>query len=819
MKHEALLALTTTAQILFFLQISAVMGRLSIEWPEPLRSFFQFFLVFTFDLNILRMGCVATMSELSVYLMKLAVIPTFVIALTLVHSVDCFIRGKSLLSQKHALLGSIGIFVTSLYAALTSAISSPFQCSHHPSDRWSMKASQGVICWEGGEHVTMIICATLALSILFAFFAWVVRLIQMYPKRMAEGDVRFLNTYSFLFLRVRPAARWYVVMFLARNGVIALIPAIPNAFWQAFAMIFTFGISAGTTLYVMPWKLMPANYYEIFTCVAFQANVVVAIPFVASTEDVNILPEVALGFVLLCFAAAPLMLLRWFVIRVTSHQKAYRWFLCHQKASAGAFARMLKVFLVEKYDRGVFLDSDDLVDLSKLFRYIECDTEFLVPLCTKEILFSPWCLGEIAVSTLHHIQISPVYFPGFCPPADNFIADVSLHVPMTVLTESGLSLEDVQDGLRNLCLCPYSEIPTFFDEVTILQLMGKLSDTEGRSSGLRASIASGLRRGNSVNSNKSAVSQRSSSKLSTMKSGNSNSWASGTHAICLDSAQSEAVATGLVLIKMLRPLLAGNGNLYIPRIDDTDATLAWSKNTEVAIVLCTSGCFSSSRFLYGLLLLVQNEVNLVLPVVALNNFMFPNDTFYEELEGHVAQICNEAGVDEIRGVLTPFTRALFQKIFSRFNIQDSLTILETQADLICRRLLKNFALRTDYFAEEVISSKHVLNDLLTDFQTREKSDKAKSDSSSLTASTCEPPKAPVVKKKSSTPVTIKEEANEIIHHPERDNQGSFESHFQKMLVTVEEANEIVHPPDQNLGSPRPQARLQSMQDMCVVSLT
>jgi hypothetical protein len=55
------------------------------------------------------------------------------------------------------------------------------------------------------------------------------------------------------------------------------------------------------------------------------------------------------------------------------YRKRFNFFITHQKSAAGCFARLLKMELVAA-GKTVFIDSDDLVDVSCLCRYVSQDT-------------------------------------------------------------------------------------------------------------------------------------------------------------------------------------------------------------------------------------------------------------------------------------------------------------------------------------------------------------------------------------------------------------------------------------------------------------
>ena len=68
-------------------------------------------------------------------------------------------------------------------------------------------------------------------------------------------------------------------------------------------------------------------------------------------------------------------------------------FLSHYKIEAATEARWLQQQLEEELNERCFLDSDDLVDLSKLKNHVR-ESKCVVLLQTASVLTRPWCLLE-----------------------------------------------------------------------------------------------------------------------------------------------------------------------------------------------------------------------------------------------------------------------------------------------------------------------------------------------------------------------------------------------------------------------------------------
>ena len=89
----------------------------------------------------------------------------------------------------------------------------------------------------------------------------------------------------------------------------------------------------------------------------------------------------------------------------------------------------------------------NLQDLSLLFAIVGEKTETLVVLCTKEILYRPWCVGEMTTARLHNVDTILVIFPDFDDPTRTFIDNFASVEGVQSLAPYGISLEVAQQTL------------------------------------------------------------------------------------------------------------------------------------------------------------------------------------------------------------------------------------------------------------------------------------------------------------------------------------------------------------------------------------
>ena len=131
-------------------------------------------------------------------------------------------------------------------------------------------------------------------------------------------------------------------------------------------------------------------------------------------------------------------------------QKEFQYFICHHKQGAGA-KRLLKIRLKSTagVKRKVFIDSDDLKDLTKLQDCVANDTESLVLLHSAGVLYRPWCVLEVATATNMRLQLCRVDFPEVQQMSKETIDTYDTHVQdVTVLAEYGFDLDYVKGALR-----------------------------------------------------------------------------------------------------------------------------------------------------------------------------------------------------------------------------------------------------------------------------------------------------------------------------------------------------------------------------------
>mmetsp|Transcript_161548 Transcript_161548/g.513407 ORF Transcript_161548/g.513407 Transcript_161548/m.513407 type:complete len:439 (-) Transcript_161548:36-1352(-) len=331
--------------------------------------------------------------------------------------------------------------------------------------------------------------------------------------------------------------------------------------------------------------------------------------------------------------------------------KRYRMFLCHHKAAAGAFARLLKYALIEspQVTGDIFLDSDDLFNLDTLFDCVASETETLVVLGTRQIFQRPWCVGEMTKARVTPVPIKVVALPDYELPDESFIKSFASCVNIECLVENGMDLSMVHDTLRwvaGMPLIPFDrDNPSIVGDL-VRSLVSKTDAVQGSRMIVRTS-------------------KRGTSPLV---------------GILVDMSNSETFASAHVLLKLLEPMLAEWPHWYPSIISDaTDV----HGGLCFLLVLCTNGCFKSKSFL--ILLGISQDAKM-LPVVCEETFRFPTKGVLDELRSDSAQL---PGTSQDPDLLPGVVGNLFKEIAVTFAPQmASDSALRLSAKQIAARLAK-----------------------------------------------------------------------------------------------------------------------------------
>ncbi|CAE8652094.1 unnamed protein product [Polarella glacialis] len=647
-QNDALLiASVAVGECVVVSQQLSIFGQLKVKWGSPFSEVLDFFGLLAFNFEWLNVSCVASFSPLQMYAARVCLVLLFFVVACCIHLLYVALRKKFAEGLEiSALVKVMGNLMIIFFISVAGAILAPFRCDTHPNGARTVQEFRGVLRNSEGEHQKMLIVAGIALIMPASFFAMAsyVVIVEL-PKRMQNADVAFLCTWSFLYYRYRPGAAVFSVILLLRNVALVIVPIIPGGAVKVLLIILVLCVSILVTSFMLPWRILECNYMEAFLLAGMAVLISMGSLFM---EDVDV--DSVMQLCLALFIAIILLILGVFLRGFTKylrakHRKPFQYFLCHQKSGAGAFAQLLKCELtrMNAVKGKVFVDCDDLQDLTKLFGYVGIDTEHLIILGTKDILTRKWCMGEVTTGRLHKVKTVVVALPDYEPPSETLVQEYQVHVPDVMeLAAHGISLAAVQE-LVVMHVSPGS--------------MGK--------NGVQLS-------------NEAEDELHEETRMVNRKA----QYNGSKVAILVDYKNMEAVATALVLQLMVTPLLISSGGM-VPYI--MTANEEAMPTVQIIVVLCSQGCFANPDIARVLVSSAARSLT-VLPIIAEDGFRIPTKDFYDEVLATAGTTSMPAKPSHLAAVI----KQVFQEIAVGFNPQGnsaSVQDLEVRAKTIAFRLL------------------------------------------------------------------------------------------------------------------------------------
>ncbi|CAE8615626.1 unnamed protein product [Polarella glacialis] len=671
-QNDALLiASVAVGQFVVVSQQLSIFGQLKVNWGSPFSEVLDFFGLLALNIEWLNVSCVASFSPLQMYAASVFLVLFFFVVACCIHLLYVALRKKFAEGLEISALAKVmGNLMMIFFISVAGAILAPFRCYTHPNGARTVQEFGGVLCNSEGEHQKMLIVAGIALLMPVSFFAMAsyVVIVEL-PKRMQKADVAFLRTWSFLYYRYRPGAAVFSVILLLRNVALVIVPVIPGGAIKVLLIILVLCVSILVTSFMLPWRILECNYMEASLLAGMSVLISMGSLFM---EDVDV--DSVMQVCLALFIAMILLIFGVFLQGFTKylrakHRKPFQYFLCHQKSGAGAFARLLKCELtrMNAVKGKVFVDCDDLQDLTKLFGYVGFDTEHLIILGTKDILTRKWCMGEVTTGRLHKVKTVLVALPDYEPPSETLVQEYQVHVPDVMeLAAHGISLAAVQETLRWM-----RQLPT-------IELLGTLDSKLTRAVCKELVVIHVWAKNSFKLRNEAEDELDEETRLVNRKA----QYNGSKVAILVDYKNMEAVATALVLQLMVSPLLISSGGM-VPYI--MTANEEAMPTVQIIVVICSQGCFGNPDIARVLVFSAARSLT-VLPIIAEDGFRFPTKDFYDEVVATAGTTSMPGNPSHLAAVM----KQVFQEIALGFNPQGysaSVQDLEVRAKTIAFRLL------------------------------------------------------------------------------------------------------------------------------------
>jgi len=458
--HDAAMTVTVSAGLtMSTLQALSALSRISVQWPEPLRSLKVFFSLFIIqlDITVIRPGCIfKTNNSLFVYIMSLLLYPTFAVLLSMAMGVAKYVFRRDVDFDRFCNAHGLALMVAYLSVIVISVL--PFQCQFNPDKSLSVAAYRDVLCWEDGHHGGMVGFAVVAtLLFVVGFLAVVTWATLALPWEITKpGGVRFVLRFQFIFARFIPERYYYALVFALRNLLIGLIPLLLVNAPQVQFFLLAIVIVGHTALQcrLWPWRAPMANALDAGFGVTLTLFIVGG--SMMGDFDMEQTEEVTQGFLvtgIILAAIGTLAIIAFCLAKAMLCHRKFFIFISHHKVGAALLARWLKLILQDEGVHEVFLDSDNVTRLDRLINIVAYECDNIVVLLTSQTLSRPWCAMEIAAAHKAGTNIVPVTCDDFSGISDEFLSKLNSiwnDEQKAMMINAGVRLLDVYAAYTSL---------------------------------------------------------------------------------------------------------------------------------------------------------------------------------------------------------------------------------------------------------------------------------------------------------------------------------------------------------------------------------
>ncbi len=440
-------------QVVVCMQGLDAIYQLDIRWIDPAKAILQSLAIFSLDLDL---SCLLPPQEYVLeYVVELIAYPIILVVTLLFWLLLRFAKPISF----NAFINVHGLILVALLTAITLTLVRPLQCRSNPNGLFTIVSKPYIICWQG-EHGTLVILAVLGvLAYPVTILAAITYLTRQYPIWLRSGGgIEVMERYRFLFARFRPERYYYGLILTGHNLIVATIPAALVALpaLQVGIMGIVICLKLIVQILLWPWRLDLANYNDLALSAGLLILLLLASPLL------NISQEETLSFVAILLSCVMVLLPLVAVLAALAvvftrlrPQSKYDAFLCHHKAGAGALCRFFKLVAKKYMKINIFLDSDELDDLGRIFDVVRADVKCLVVVLTTELLHRMWCAGEITTAHKNDVRIIPLYCDGYSFPTNeniDVIESVWTEEQRSTLVSYGISTDAIKARTAKLFL-------------------------------------------------------------------------------------------------------------------------------------------------------------------------------------------------------------------------------------------------------------------------------------------------------------------------------------------------------------------------------
>eukprot|EP00930_Biecheleria_cincta_P001325 TRINITY_DN10245_c0_g1_i1.p1 TRINITY_DN10245_c0_g1~~TRINITY_DN10245_c0_g1_i1.p1 ORF type:complete len:1436 (-),score=255.23 TRINITY_DN10245_c0_g1_i1:62-3883(-) len=445
-----------------------IYGTLTAIWVAPLSDFMSSLSFIEIDLEYVSFSCiVGTKSYISRYVTRMCGFPIAVVwAIAGVCLLHCVPRARGITNLNvAAFTNTSGFLMSALFVSVSLMSLEGLRCNSNPNGRFNLMADETIMCWEGGNHMVILVLSAIAVLLYPVFFITLTGIAVYWfgPLSIRHG-VSFTTRVRFLTARMKPDCVIFSFWWNVRNFVISLCPVLAsNSFGaQVFLMIVIFLSWMAMQTKHQCWRFSMLNIIDTIVS-AVQVAMLSLFGFLgAGSVDpsmVGLCIIVMLLFVLLLLVGMAVHQIAERFLKVTS----YDVFLTHHKAAAALLARHLKMLFAQIGSNiNVFLDVDELDNLDNLSFAVK-NTRKLIIVLTCDVLRRPWCAVEIGTAFLNKVPLGVIEINGdgielTLAFRDDVIASFSQQ-DVAIFAQNGIRMFELAMAYEHVASLPKVQLP------------------------------------------------------------------------------------------------------------------------------------------------------------------------------------------------------------------------------------------------------------------------------------------------------------------------------------------------------------------------
>ena len=286
--------------------------------------------------------------------------------------------------------------MSALFVSVSLMSLEGFRCKANPNGKAILQAFGAMVCWEGGEHNTLMVLSVIAIlcyPVTYLTFTGIASF-GFGPLSVKYG-LRFTSAVRFLSGRMKPDYVMFGFWWNVRNFMISLAPVIAsnNYGGQIILLMAVFVLWLTGQAKSQCWRFELLNLLDM---IVSGVQIMMLCLFGLLADDS--IDRALVGWcIITIFVCVVLLLFAMASTKIVLHMRSkthYDVFLTHHKAAAALSARHLKTLFNMCSTLNVFLDVDELDNLDNLSFAVKHTRKLLVMLTSERSSKALVCRGD-----------------------------------------------------------------------------------------------------------------------------------------------------------------------------------------------------------------------------------------------------------------------------------------------------------------------------------------------------------------------------------------------------------------------------------------